>query len=109
MAYSSNLDSLFKYRHFDREIIILCVRWYLSYKLGYRGLVEMVAERGVRPAHSTVLRCVQRYVPEAPKVSSCSTIGSLTAGSRATREPACSARLSGHVDTRRFLRSSNGR
>jgi hypothetical protein len=28
-----NVDDLFKGRHFDREIIVLCVRWYLRYKL----------------------------------------------------------------------------
>jgi transposase-like protein len=37
---------LFKGRHFDRQVIILCVRWYLSYKLSSRDLVEMMAERG---------------------------------------------------------------
>ena len=26
-------DQLFKGRHFEREIIILCVRWYLRFKL----------------------------------------------------------------------------
>ena len=28
-----SIDDLFKGRHFDREIIILCVRWYLRFKL----------------------------------------------------------------------------
>jgi hypothetical protein len=28
-----SLDELFKGRHFDAEIIVLCVRWYLQYKL----------------------------------------------------------------------------
>src|ERR1700691_566310 len=36
-----SLDELFKGRHFDREIIVLCVRWYLRYKLSFRDLVEM--------------------------------------------------------------------
>ena len=31
MTSSITLDMLFKYRHFDREIIILCVRWYVAY------------------------------------------------------------------------------
>jgi len=26
-----NMDDLFKGRHFNREIIILCVRWYLRF------------------------------------------------------------------------------
>lgn len=40
-----SMDELFKGRHFEREIIILCVRWYLRYKLSLRDLVEMMAER----------------------------------------------------------------
>jgi hypothetical protein len=41
----SSLEELFAGRHFDREVIILCVRWYLRYKLSFRDLVEMMAER----------------------------------------------------------------
>ena len=26
-----NIEDLFKGRHFDREIIILCIRWYLRF------------------------------------------------------------------------------
>ena len=55
---------LFKGRHFDRQVIILCVRWYLGYKLSSRDLVEMMGERGIELAHTTILRWVQRYVPE---------------------------------------------
>jgi len=39
------MDDLFKGRHFEREIIVLCVRWYLRFKLSLRDLVEMMAER----------------------------------------------------------------
>jgi hypothetical protein len=59
-----SVDELFKGRHFDREIIILCVRWYLRFKLSFRDLVEMMAERGVDLAHTTIMRWIQRYVPE---------------------------------------------
>lgn len=58
---------LFKGRHFEQEIIILCVRWYLRYKLSYRDLVEMMAERGLSVAHTTILRWVRRYTPEFDK------------------------------------------
>ena len=58
---------LFKGRHFEQEIIILRVRWYLRYKLSYRDLVEMMAERGLPIAHTTILRWVQRYAPEFDK------------------------------------------
>jgi transposase-like protein len=55
---------LFKRCHFDSTLIILCVRWYLTYKLSYRDLVAIMAERNVDVAPTTILRWVQRYVPE---------------------------------------------
>jgi transposase-like protein len=64
MSKFPSKNDLFKGRHFEQEIIILCVRWYLRYKLSYRDLVEMMAERGLWVAHTTILRWVQRYTPE---------------------------------------------
>jgi transposase-like protein len=58
---------LFKGCHFDREIITLSVRWYVTYKLSYRNLAEMMAERHLDMAHTTILRGVLRYVPEFVK------------------------------------------
>jgi transposase-like protein len=58
------VDVLFSGRHFDREIIILCVRWYLRFKLSFRDLVEMMAERGLPLAHTTIMRWVRYYAPE---------------------------------------------
>jgi DNA-binding GntR family transcriptional regulator len=31
-------QSLFKGRHFDRTIVVLCQRWYLRYKLSFRDV-----------------------------------------------------------------------
>jgi len=62
-----SIDDLFKGRHFDRETIILCVRWYLRFKLSFRDRVEMIAERGIPLAHTTSMRWIQRYVPEFDK------------------------------------------
>jgi transposase-like protein len=58
------VEELFKGRHFDQEIVVLCVRWYLSFKLSYRDLVTMMRERGIGLAHTTILRWVQHYTPE---------------------------------------------
>ena len=55
---------LFRGRHFQDEIIILGVRWYLRYSLSYRDLEEVMAERGLRLDHSTIARWVLRYAPE---------------------------------------------
>ncbi len=62
-----SLEELFKGRHFDLEIVVLCVRWYLSYKLSYRDLVAMMGERGIGVAHTTILRWVHHYTPEFEK------------------------------------------
>ncbi len=35
---------MFKGRHFDRWMILLCVRWYPAYGLSLRDLKEMMAE-----------------------------------------------------------------
>lgn len=57
-------DPIYRGRRFQPEIIELCVRWYLTYRLSYRDLVDMMAERGVALSHTTIFRWVQRYVPE---------------------------------------------
>lgn len=67
MSSRSSKSNPFKGRQFEQEIIVLCVRWYLRYKLSYRDLVEMMAERGMSIAHTTILRSVRRYTPEFDK------------------------------------------
>jgi transposase, IS6 family len=47
---------LFKWRHFEAAIILLCVRWYLRYALSYRDLKEMMRERGLSIDHTTIFR-----------------------------------------------------
>jgi putative transposase len=55
---------MFKGRHFDRSVILLCVRWYLAYNLSRRDLEEMMAERGLNIDHSTVHRWVVHFSPQ---------------------------------------------
>jgi transposase-like protein len=64
MAGLPGVDELFEGWHFDREIIVLCVRWCLRFKLSFRDLVEMMAERGLSMAHTTIMRRVHHYVPQ---------------------------------------------
>src|SRR6266851_9319529 len=59
--------SPFKWRHFEAEMILLCVRWYLRYSLSYRDLEEMMLERGLHVDHTTIYRWVQCYAPELEK------------------------------------------
>jgi len=61
--------TLFKWRHYESEIILLCVRWYLRYALSYRDLEEMMNERGISVDHTTIYRWVQWYAPELEKRS----------------------------------------
>jgi transposase, IS6 family len=45
--------SLFKWRHFEAEIILCAVRWYLRYALSYRDVEELLRERGISIDHTT--------------------------------------------------------
>ena len=51
-------SELFKGRQFDREIIVLCVRWYLRYKLSFRDLVVMIHYTGTH--HNSALGAALR-------------------------------------------------
>src|SRR5947209_2675648 len=61
------VEELFKGRHFDQEIVVLCVRWYLSFQLSSRDLVAIMREHGLAMAHTTILRWVRHYTPEFEK------------------------------------------
>jgi len=56
--------SLFKWKHYQPDIILLTVRWYLRYNLSFRDLVERMGERGLSIAHTTIMRWVHQYGPE---------------------------------------------
>jgi len=60
-------ENSFKWKHYAGEIILLNVRWYLKYALSYRNLEEMMAERGVKVDHTTIMRWVHQYSPEIEK------------------------------------------
>jgi transposase-like protein len=69
MSFTAHPESmshpvLFKWKHFQLEIILLNVRWYCRYALSYRDLEEMMAERGLSVDHSTIHRWVLQYGPE---------------------------------------------
>ena len=53
----------FKGSHFEREVILWGVRWYVAYPISYRQPEEMMQERGVAVDHSTLNRWVLKYVP----------------------------------------------
>ena len=60
-------DPIFRYRRYEDDIVVLCVRWYISYRLSLRDLTEMMAERGLAIYPSTIWRWVQRFIPEFEK------------------------------------------
>jgi transposase-like protein len=62
-------DAIYRGRRFQTETIELCVRWYITYRLSYRDLAAMMAERGIIVSHTTIMRWVLRYVPEFERIS----------------------------------------
>jgi transposase-like protein len=67
MTQATCRDAIYRRRKFQSEIIELCVRWYITYRLSHRDLVAMMAERGILVSHTTIMRWVLRYVPEFEK------------------------------------------
>ncbi len=59
-----NSKEPFKWRHFQKDVILLNVRWYLKYPLSYRNLEEIMLERGLKVDHSTIGRWVLNYSPQ---------------------------------------------
>ena len=57
-------QNLFKWKHYQPDIILLTVRWYLRYNLSFRNVVDMMEERGLSMAHTTIMRWVHQYGPE---------------------------------------------
>ena len=46
----------FKWRPFQGELILQCVRWYCKYGISYRDLEAMMSERGLKLDHTIVYR-----------------------------------------------------
>src|SRR3954449_2742945 len=71
MPARQRTPELFKGLHFDHEVVILCVRWYLSYKLSSRDLVNMMGERSVelstdsRHDFEVAINVARRLIPTA--------------------------------------------
>ncbi len=61
---SMEKENIFKWKHYQPDIIVLAVRWYLRYNLSLRDLVEMMEERGLSLVHTTIMRWVHQYRPE---------------------------------------------
>jgi transposase-like protein len=64
MPRAASRDPIYRRRRYTPELIELCVRWYLTYRLSYRDLSAMMAEREMVVSHTTIMRWVRRYVPE---------------------------------------------
>ncbi len=58
----------FSGRHFQKDMILQSVRWYLAYSLGYRDIEEFMKERGFMVDHSTINRWVIHYTPQLERV-----------------------------------------
>jgi putative transposase len=59
----AGVAKILKRLHYPLDVILLCVRWYVTYPLSLRHLEEMMAERGFEVDHSSVHRWVIKLVP----------------------------------------------
>src|SRR2546426_2503190 len=54
----------FKGAHFPKDMILVCVRWYVAYPLSSRPVEELMQERGGSVDHATINRWVLKYSPQ---------------------------------------------
>jgi putative transposase len=57
------MEISFKWKHFQKEMILMTVRWYVAYALSYWNIEELMAERGSSVDHATINRWVIEYAP----------------------------------------------
>ena len=53
MPEAASRDCIYRRRRYSSELIEQCVRWYLTYRLSYRDLTAMMAERSSRRPFSS--------------------------------------------------------
>ena len=54
----------FKGSHFERDVILWGIRWYVAYPVSYRQIGETMAERGVEVDHATLNRWMLKKCPD---------------------------------------------
>ncbi|MEX3901610.1 IS6 family transposase, partial [Paraburkholderia sp. BR10954] len=64
---SPGVAKVLKRLHYPLDVMLLCVRWYLTYPLSLRHLEQMMAERGIAVDHSTVHRWALKLLPVLEK------------------------------------------
>jgi len=60
----NDIGDFFRRRHFDREVIILCVHWFQQCKLSSCDLVELMSDRGYAQCAYYQPRCAEGNAPE---------------------------------------------
>jgi transposase-like protein len=60
-TFTDNTGAAFAGYRWPSDVILLAVRWYLSYPLSSRQVLELLAERGIDVSHRTILSWVQVY------------------------------------------------
>jgi putative transposase len=53
--------ALFKWRHFEPDVIVCAVRWYLRFSLSYRDVEELLMERGLPADQPCLAVCTVNY------------------------------------------------
>jgi putative transposase len=70
VANPGQIDMLnFKGMRFPIDVILVCIRWSVAYRLSYRHLEEIMEERGVSVDHSSINRWGVRVLPLIEKMA----------------------------------------
>ena len=71
LILSLTMTLSFANKQFPSATMLMAIRWYLAYKLSYRNIEQLLAERGVLVDHATIHRWVLEYAPQLEAVFRC--------------------------------------
>ena len=59
----------FKGSHYPKDVVLYAVFFYVRYRVFYRDLEEVMAERGIQVDRATLNKCVVKYSPDIAKAA----------------------------------------
>ena len=71
LILSLTMTLSFANKQFPSATMLMAIRWYLAYKLSYRNIEELLAERDVLVDHATIHRWVLEYALQLEAVFRC--------------------------------------
>ena len=62
-VFNARTNTVFNHLEYPTDIVMMAVRWYLSYKLSYREVAQMLSDSGLQICHETIRLWIESFAP----------------------------------------------